>query len=66
MTDPADAIGRLEAKRDEADRFARKYKARKMEDLEEYYKGASWALGYAIKVIRDGAGDPPPDGGHAA
>lgn len=45
-------LDKLEEKKDEADRFARKYKARNMEDLEEYYKGASWALSYAIEMIR--------------
>lgn len=46
-------LNKLEEKKDETDRFARKYKARNMEDLEEYYKGASWALSYAIKMIRE-------------
>lgn len=54
MTDyPESVLDKLEKKKDEADRFARKYKTRNMEDLEEYYKGASWALSYAIKMIRE-------------
>ena len=46
-------ISELEAKRDEANRFIIKYKTRKMQDLEEYYKGAKWALEYAQKVINE-------------
>jgi len=30
-----------------------KYKTRKMQDLEEYYKGASWALDYTIKTLQE-------------
>jgi len=43
----------LERKKKEADGFVLKYKTRKMSDLEEYYKGVSWALDYAIKVLKD-------------
>ena len=46
-------LDKLEEKKNEADRFAKKYEARKMADLEEYYKGASWAFEYAIKAVRD-------------
>ncbi|CAI9832030.1 hypothetical protein IBTHAUMO2_560004 [Nitrosopumilaceae archaeon] len=46
-------LDKLEEKKSEADRFAKKYEARKMADLEEYYKGASWAFEYAIKAVRD-------------
>lgn len=49
----ADVLDKIESKKNEAERFARKYKAREMSDLEEYYKGASWAFGYAINVIRE-------------
>lgn len=43
----------LEDKKKETDRFIAKYKTRKMQDLEEYYKGASWALDYAIKILKE-------------
>jgi hypothetical protein len=46
-------IHKLESKKKEADGFVLKYKTRKMADLEEYYKGVSWALDYAIKIIKD-------------
>lgn len=59
MTNSDDTLSKLEAKKNEADRFARKYKARNMEDLEEYYKGASWALDFAIKTIQEETSDLP-------
>jgi len=43
----------LEDKKKETDRFIVKYKTRKMQDLEEYYKGASWALDYTIKTLQE-------------
>ena len=46
-----DIINKLESKKKEADSFIAKYKTRGMKDLEEYYKGVSWALDYAIKTI---------------
>jgi hypothetical protein len=46
-------VGRLESKKKEADGFVLKYKTRGMSDLEEYYKGVSWALDYVIKMIRE-------------
>ena len=49
----AKIIHKLESKKKEADGFVLKYKTRKMSDLEEYYKGVSWALDYSIKIIKD-------------
>ena len=46
-------LHKLESKKKEADGFVLKYKTRKMSDLEEYYKGVSWALDYSIKIIKD-------------
>ena len=46
-------IEKLEVKKRESDRFIDKYKTRNMPDLEEYYKGVSWALDYAIKIIKE-------------
>ena len=43
----------LENKKKEADRFVIKYSQRKSKDLEEYYKGASWALDFTIKHLKD-------------
>ena len=48
-----DLIEKLQSKKKETDRFIEKYKTRKMSELEEYYKGASWAFEYAIKAIKD-------------
>ncbi len=48
-----DLIEKLQSKKKEIDRFIEKYKTRKMNELEEYYKGASWAFEYTIKVIKD-------------
>lgn len=49
----AKVLHKLESKKKEADGFVLKYKTRKMSDLEEYYKGVSWALDFAIKIIKD-------------
>jgi len=49
----SDVIHKLESKKKEADGFVLKYKTRKMSGLEEYYKGVSWALDYAIKIIKN-------------
>ncbi len=46
-------INKLESKKKEADRFIEKYKTRNMSDLEEYYKGVSWALDYVIKIMKE-------------
>lgn len=46
-------INKLESKKKEADGFVLKYKTRQMPDLEEYYKGVSWALDYVIKMLKD-------------
>ncbi len=48
-----DILEKIESKRKECDRFIAKYKSRGMEDLEEYYKGAKWALDYTQKIIKD-------------
>ena len=53
MTEDSNIIPVLERKKKEADGFVLKYKTRKMSDLEEYYKGVSWALDYAIKILKD-------------
>jgi len=46
-------IIKLQDKKKEADRFIEKYKTREMKDLEEYYKGVSWAFDYTIKIIKE-------------
>lgn len=44
---------KISMKKKEADTFVRKYEARKMEDLSEYYKGASWAFEYTLKLFEE-------------
>jgi hypothetical protein len=51
--DQSEIIKKLENKKKEANRFVEKYKTRGMPDLEEYYKGVSWALDYAVKIIKE-------------
>lgn len=46
-------LEKLEDKKKETDRFIAKYKTRNMPDLEEYYKGAKWALEFAISTIKE-------------
>ena len=46
-------LDKLEEKNKESERFIEKYQTRKTSDLEEYYKGASWAFKFAIKTILD-------------
>ena len=49
----SEIIEKLEEKKIEANRFSKKYNDRNMTDLEEYYKGAEWALEWALKKIKD-------------
>jgi len=46
-------LSKLEDKKKESERFIIKYKTRNMEDLEEYYKGVSWALDFSIKTLKE-------------
>jgi len=50
----SEILHKLEEKKDESDRFIQKYQTRKMTDLEEYYKGASWAFDFAINIVKKG------------
>jgi len=49
----SEIIEKLQEKKIETGRFVKKYQERKMNDLEEYYKGANWALDWVIKIIRE-------------
>ena len=49
----SEILHKLQEKKDESDRFIQKYQTRKMSDLEEYYKGASWAFDFAINIIKN-------------
>ena len=46
-------IKKLESKKIDCEMFVKKYKSRKMTELEQYYDGASWALEYAINLIKE-------------
>ena len=46
-------IEKLQDKKKETGRFVKKYQERKMVCLEEYYKGANYALDWAIKTIKE-------------
>jgi hypothetical protein len=49
----SEILKKIESKRKECQRFIEKYNTRGMEDLEEYYKGAKWALEYTQKIIKE-------------
>lgn len=45
-------LEKLESKQRDCVSFSKKYESRKMEDLFQYYKGANWALSYAISLLK--------------
>lgn len=46
-------IEKLDSKHKDSISFSKKYKTRKMDDLFQYYEGASWALKYAISLLKE-------------
>jgi hypothetical protein len=44
-------IEQLESKQKDCIAFSKKYKQREMEDLFQYYEGASWALKFALSLF---------------
>jgi len=52
-SDEQKLLGEIEGKLREARRLAEDYKRRGAKDLEEYYKGAQWALDFAIKSVKE-------------
>ena len=46
-------IEKLQSKKKETERFITKYQTRKMDALEEYYKGANWVLDFTIKLLKE-------------
>ena len=46
-----DLIEKLESKQKDCIAFSKKYKQREMEDLLQYYDGASWALKFALSLF---------------
>ena len=46
-------LEKLESKQRDCVSFSKKYQARKMEDLYQYYEGANWALKYAISLLKN-------------
>jgi len=46
-------LDKIESKKKETERFIKKYNTREMQDLEEYYKGAKWALEFTEKIIKE-------------
>jgi hypothetical protein len=44
-------IEQLESKQKDCITFSKKYKQREMEDLLQYYEGASWALKFALSLF---------------
>ena len=46
-------IEKLESKRTDCIAFTKKYQARRMDDLFQYYKGAKWAIDFALSAINE-------------
>ena len=46
-------IEKLESKQRDCISFSKKYQARKMDDLFQYYEGANWALKYVLSTINE-------------
>lgn len=44
-------VEKLQSKKNDCMAFSKKYKARNMEELKQYYDGANWALDYALSLI---------------
>ena len=46
-------IEKLKSKKTDCESFSKKYKQREMEDLFQYYEGASWAIKFAISLFEE-------------
>ena len=46
-------IEKLESKEIDCTTFSKKHKSRGNDDLVNYYEGASWALNFAISMIKE-------------
>lgn len=53
MTNLDEILDKLESKKTDSVAFQKKYKTRKMIELEKYYEGAEWAFTFAIALIKD-------------
>ena len=51
--DIENVIKKLESKHTDCIEFSKKHKSRKMDDLVQYYDGASWALKFAISLLKE-------------
>ena len=43
----------IESKRNDSISFKKKYKSRKMDDLEKYYEGAEWAFTFVLALLKE-------------
>tara|TARA_B100001105_G_C22043697_1_gene295161 strand:+ start:201 stop:371 length:171 start_codon:yes stop_codon:yes gene_type:complete len=46
-------LEKIESKRNDSISFKKKYKSRKMDDLEKYYEGAEWAFTFALALLKE-------------
>ena len=46
-------IKQLKSKEKDCESFSKKYKQREMDDLFQYYEGASWAIKFAISLFEE-------------
>lgn len=48
-----DILEKLESKQKDCISFSKKYEVRDMQDLYQYYEGATWALKFAISLLNE-------------
>tara|TARA_B110000014_G_C19710409_1_gene371575 strand:- start:56 stop:220 length:165 start_codon:yes stop_codon:yes gene_type:complete len=53
MVDFDKIIEKIESKKKDSIAFQKKYKSRKMKDLEKYYEGAEWAFIYTLSLLEE-------------
>jgi len=53
MTELSEIIDKIESKKKDSIEFQKKYKIRKMKDLEKYYEGVEWAFTFSLALLND-------------
>ena len=53
MENLARILEEIESKRNDSISFKKKYKSRKIADLEKYYEGAEWAFTFALALLNE-------------
>tara|TARA_B100000029_G_scaffold17500_2_gene17927 strand:+ start:8632 stop:8802 length:171 start_codon:yes stop_codon:yes gene_type:complete len=53
MEDISKIIEKIESKKKDSIEFQKKYKIRKMKELEKYYEGAEWAFTFSLALLNE-------------